>query len=338
MKIVFGKYYKPKNDDDSKEVMYLLDIYSFYRYSYELDNYKKNIDRSKEKEYIECYKATKDEKCLYHIVMCNQDMIISIASQMCKDKYQMMDYIQEGNIGLLKALEKYDTKFGVKFYTYAAIYVKSEMLRYEEIDDIISNTTYIKYKKTIKKLTNYLNSFKSVYELPSYNEIKAKLKIDTQILNKCIPVLNDIILHSLTEKKVYFNPNYIMERVFPKRVKYISMDNLEHVVKDFDKELNKFEYNIAEKDDNQYNDSCYDLSKIIKKIIHKTLMKELLDRKITIQEYEHVNRNLDGFFDCICNEQNKENVNNNYVLKYIRKRPLLRSKIYSFLKKHVNGI
>ncbi len=333
MKLSFGKNKKDNNAD----VLYLRDIRSYYRYSNELDEYKKKIDRSKEKEYIECYKVSGSQQCLYHIVMCNQDMVISFASQMCKDKYQMMDYIQEGNIGLLKALQKYNINYGVKFYTYAAIYVKAEMLRYEEKDDIYSPMSYIKFKKAIKQLTDYLNTFKSVYELPSYKEIKMKVKIYSQIIDKCIPIINDIVLYSLTENEIHFNPNYIMERVFPKKAEYIRLNNLSYYNEDKHR-YNKFEYKISVDNNttDPHIDKCNELASVLKKAIHESIKSELINRKITIQEYERVNRNLDGFFDCICNEENKKHIDNYdksvYVLKYINSKPLLRSKIYRFLK------
>jgi len=335
MKLSFGKNKKDNNTD----VLYLRDIRSYYRYSYELDEYKKKIDRSKEKEYIECYKVSGNQQCLYHIVMCNQDMIISLASQMCKDKYQMMDYIQEGNIGLLKALQKYNINYGVKFYTYAAIYVKAEMLRYEEKDDIYSPISYIKFKKAIKQLTDYLNTFKSVYELPSYKEIKMKVKIDSEIIDKCIPIINDIVLHSLTENKLYFNPNYILDRAFPKKVEYVRLDSLSY--HDENKQrYSKIEYKISI-NNNPYNDKCNELASVLKKTIYESVKNELLNRKITIQEYERVNRNLDGFFDCICNEKNKKDVryydNSTYILQYINSKPSLKSKIYNFLKSQLHG-
>jgi RNA polymerase sigma factor (sigma-70 family) len=50
--------------------------------------------------------------------------------QMHNPFFILMDLIQEGNIGLLKAIEKYDSSFNVKFTTYAYNWINTYILRY----------------------------------------------------------------------------------------------------------------------------------------------------------------------------------------------------------------
>ena len=56
-------------------------------------------------------------------------LVISIASQNCPQSQQLIDVIQEGNIGLVKALDRFDYKLGHKFSTYATWWIRHEVMK-----------------------------------------------------------------------------------------------------------------------------------------------------------------------------------------------------------------
>lgn len=64
------------------------------------------------------------------LVMCNQRIIYSKALDFTKDPDLIQDYIREGSIGLLKAIDKFDVNMGVKFITFAIDYIYREMYEY----------------------------------------------------------------------------------------------------------------------------------------------------------------------------------------------------------------
>jgi len=56
-------------------------------------------------------------------------LVISIAKQSCSQPQQLMDVVQEGNIGLVKALDRFDSSLGHKFSTYATWWIRHEIMR-----------------------------------------------------------------------------------------------------------------------------------------------------------------------------------------------------------------
>lgn len=56
-------------------------------------------------------------------------LVISIAKQSCNQPQQLLDIVQEGNIGLVKALDRFDSSLGHKFSTYATWWVRHEIMR-----------------------------------------------------------------------------------------------------------------------------------------------------------------------------------------------------------------
>jgi len=58
----------------------------------------------------------------------NLRFVISIAKQYQNNGLEILDLISEGNIGLIKALEKYDPKSGNKFISYAVWWVKQNIM------------------------------------------------------------------------------------------------------------------------------------------------------------------------------------------------------------------
>ena len=100
------------------------------RYLYEVGQYGL-LSREEETELAIRVKEGDDQEAAYRLITSNLRLVIKIAMDF--QNYWMknlMDLIQEGNVGLVQALNKFDPHRGVKFSYYASFWIKAYILKF----------------------------------------------------------------------------------------------------------------------------------------------------------------------------------------------------------------
>jgi len=100
------------------------------RYLQEISKYPV-LSREEEEAIAKAYYETKDPRLAYKLVVSNLRLVVKIALEFQKFwAHNFLDLIQEGNLGLLQAVKKFDPYKEVKFSYYASFWIKAYILKY----------------------------------------------------------------------------------------------------------------------------------------------------------------------------------------------------------------
>jgi RNA polymerase sigma-32 factor len=122
--------------------------------------------------------ATQDPKLAARLVTANLRLVVKIAYEYRRAYKNIMDLVQEGNIGLMQAVKRYDPYRGVKLSSYAAWWIRAYILRF-----ILNNWRLVKLGTTQAQRKLFFNLRKKRSELqamgidPTNEEIAKQLNV-----------------------------------------------------------------------------------------------------------------------------------------------------------------
>jgi len=171
----------------------------------ELRNYKKFLKKLEDffgEDLESVYKSgeviadafSEIKKCKEEMVKSNLRLIIALARKYSPKGMFLADLIQEGNIGLLKAIEKFDYRKGFKFSTYATWWIRQSITRY-----LAENTRTIRIPlhiiETIYKISKIISTkfYQEYGRDPTLDELAKETGLSIEKLNYVFKVMKQPI-------------------------------------------------------------------------------------------------------------------------------------------------
>ena len=101
------------------------------------------LSREDEHKLAVHYRETEDRETAYRLVTSNLKLVVKIAMIYHKVYRNLLDLIQEGNLGLIQAVRRFDPDRGTRLPTYAAWWIKAYILKF-----LLDNTRMVKIGTT----------------------------------------------------------------------------------------------------------------------------------------------------------------------------------------------
>ena len=142
---------------------------------------------SAEEEVLHGRKALKGDKdARERMIVSNLRLVVKIARRYKDRGLALLDLVEEGNLGLIRAVEKFDPERGFRFSTYATWWIRQTIER-----AIMNQTRTVRLPiHVVKELNIYLRTARNLaQELdhePTAEEIADKLDVPTEDVNKML--------------------------------------------------------------------------------------------------------------------------------------------------------
>jgi len=165
-----------------------------------------------------------DQAALNHLIECNLRLVVKIAMEYTVPEITVLDLIQEGNLGLIKAAGKYDFRKNVRFSTYASWWIKQAIMR------AISNkrrTIRLPHRKEerLRKINRVFNTlYQSLMRKPSLQEIATAAELSVEEVDILLNAVNPTVSFdkeskddSLSLHEIYEDNSFTPDKEFMKK-------------------------------------------------------------------------------------------------------------------------
>ncbi len=167
------------------------------------------LTAKKEREIIKRCKKNEPE-ARQELIKCNLRLVVSIAKKYTNCGIALADLIEEGNIGLLQAVERFRPEKGCRFSTYATFWIKHAICRgITEKNQLIKIPAYMKkiisqckeYAATISKTSGKDASLEELVEFAHREGVKKKIVNEALITTRALEGIQS--LQSINAKQAW---------------------------------------------------------------------------------------------------------------------------------------
>ena len=129
-----------------------------------------------------------DQKALERLTKANLRFVVSVAKQYQNQGLSLPDLINEGNLGLLKAAERFDETRGFKFISYAVWWIRQSILQAISEQSRIVRLP-LNQVGSVNKINREINRFEQLNERrPSVDEIAEKVDLPQEKIDEAMAI------------------------------------------------------------------------------------------------------------------------------------------------------
>ena len=138
------------------------------------------------------YKEYGDQVAFDKLILSNSKFVISVAKGYQTKNVALADLISEGNIGLIRAVNKYDETKGFKFFSYAVWWIRQSIMSYLSEKHRIIRLPNNKSQELVK-IKKFVDSFYKKYgSTPSSDEVCLVLGLSEESYNRSMDMSHEI--------------------------------------------------------------------------------------------------------------------------------------------------
>lgn len=137
------------------------------------------------------------EECLRELCDTNKPLIFYIVNRYSTDPEEQQDLIQQGYVGLIEAVERYDPDAGAKFSTWATFWIRSEVLSF-----LYGGAVHV--SRELRDMINRIRRFETDFERdhghrPTTNEVSGALDLSPDQVTRARAAASVLSVRSLSE-------------------------------------------------------------------------------------------------------------------------------------------
>ena len=219
------------------------------------------LTKEEEYELLKRIREENDEQARQLLILSNLRLVISTAKKSLGNGLPLIDLISEGNIGLIRAINKFDYEKGHRFSTYAVWWIKQAIKKAiinTGRDIRIPSYKYEQLAKVNKVITDYIAKYG---EEPSTEYIAKEVELKESkvilLMNEFQDVmsLNESIGDNIYLEDVIGEENDVEDKIIKEDQLSEMRELLENVLADREKEILELRYGL-------YNNKIHTLKEI----------------------------------------------------------------------------